>query len=58
MNILLMKHFFVIFMFSEIQSTLFGHFPYSVTFPTYYVKYMPIANCKNKLLLILLEYSH
>ena len=34
MNILLIKHFFVGFMFSEIpRVSVFGHCPYSVTFP-------------------------
>ena len=34
MNILLIKHFFVGFMVSEIpRVSVFGHCPYSVTFP-------------------------
>ena len=37
MNILLIKHFFIGFMVSEIpRVSVFGHCPYSVTFP-----YMP-----------------
>ena len=37
MNILFIKHFFVGFMVSEIQRvSLFGHCPYSVTFPYVY----------------------
>ena len=45
MNILLIKHFFVGFMVSEItRVSVFGHCPYSVTFP--YMKileHMPIV---------------
>ena len=38
MNILLIKHFFVGFMVSEIPTlSVFGHFPYSVTFPYIYI---------------------
>ena len=34
MNILFTKHFFVLFMVSEIHRvSIFGHCPYSVTFP-------------------------
>ena len=33
MNILFIKHFFVGFMVSEIPRSVFGHCPYSVTFP-------------------------
>ena len=34
MNILFIKHFFVGFMVSEIpRMSLFGHCPYSITFP-------------------------
>ena len=34
MNILLIKHFFVEFMVSEIpRVSVFGHYPYFVTFP-------------------------
>ena len=37
MNILLIKHFFVGFMVSEIpRVSVFGHCPYSVTFPYIY----------------------
>ena len=40
MNILLIKHFFVGFMVSEIpRVSVFGHCPYSVTFP--YIKIKP-----------------
>ena len=36
MNILFIKHFFVEFMVSEIpRVSVFGHYPYSVTFPYY-----------------------
>ena len=49
MNILLNKHFFVGFMVSEIpRVSVFGHCPYSVTFP-YVVKciyiYILITYC-------------
>ena len=48
MNILLIKHIFVEFMVSEIpRVSVFGHFPYSVTFPyrynitiTYFVEFV------------------
>ena len=34
MNILLVKHFFIVFMVSEIpRVSVFGNCPYSVTFP-------------------------
>ena len=40
MNILLIKHFFVGFMVSEIpRVSVFGHCPYSVTFPYNYLYY-------------------
>ena len=36
MNILFFKHFFIGFMVSEIpRVSVFGHCPYSVTFPIY-----------------------
>ena len=38
MNILFIKHFFVGFMVSEIpRVSVFGHCPYSVTFPTDFI---------------------
>ena len=38
MNILFIKHFFVVFMFSEIpRVSVFGYYPYSVTFPYIYI---------------------
>ena len=55
MNILFIKHFFVGFMVSEIlRVSVFGHCPYSVTFPYqpvyynnyYYCKYNYIKNKK------------
>ena len=45
MNILFIKHFFVGFMVSEIpRVSVFGHYPYSVTFPymCLYVYYINI----------------
>ena len=48
MNILLIKHFFIGFIVSEIpRVSVFGHCPYSVTFPYIndiisYIVYMPI----------------
>ena len=40
MYILFIKHFFVGFMFSEIpRVSVFGHCPYSVTFPYYSLYY-------------------
>ena len=42
MNILFIKHFFVGFMVSDIpRVSVFGHCPYSVTFP--YIVYFPIV---------------
>ena len=47
MNILLIKHFFVGFMVSEIpRVSVFGHCPYSVTFP-YIVK--SVTNIKTQM---------
>ena len=48
MNILLIKHFFVGFMVSEIPrvSDVFGHCPYSVTFPYQPVLGNEIINTK------------
>ena len=41
MNILYIKHFFVGFMVSEIlRVSVFGHCPYSVTFPYTYNDYI------------------
>ena len=41
MNILFIKHFFVGFIVSEIpRVSVFGHCPYSVTFPYIYSKYI------------------
>ena len=41
MNILFIIHFFVRFMVSEIpRVSVFGHFPYSVTFPYIYNLYI------------------
>ena len=41
MNILYIKHFFVGFMVSEIQRvSVFGHCPYSVTFPYVLIVYL------------------
>ena len=45
MNILLIKHFFVGFMVSEIpRVSVFGHCPYSVTFPYMFQMYYIIKN--------------
>ena len=42
MNMLFIKHFFVVFIVSEIQRVfVFGHCPYSVTFPyIYHISYI------------------
>ena len=55
MNILFIKHFFVGFMVSEISRvSVFGHCPYSVTFPYIFTNYIKIyfrtsniPNCPN-----------
>ena len=45
MNILLMKHFVVGFMVSEIpRVSVFGHCPYSITFPYTYFSINPYDN--------------
>ena len=41
MNILFIKHFFVGFMVSKLpRVSVFGHCPYSVTFPYMYYNYI------------------
>ena len=54
MNMLFIKHFFVGFMVSEIpRVSLFGHCPYSVTFPYVYIIiiirlwYKYLGNCRS-----------
>ena len=40
MNILFIKHFFIVFIVSEIpRVSVFGHCPYSITFPYIYSKF-------------------
>ena len=47
MNILLINNFFVVFMVSEIpRVSVFGHYPYSVTFP--YSKTDSTVVCMNR----------
>ena len=55
MNILLIKHFFVGFMVSEIpRVSVFGHCSYSVTFP--YCRNVVVCDLNNLLLIITYYY--
>ena len=54
MNILFIKHFFVGFMVSEIPIvSVFGHCPYSVTFPYIHYTYSEIGKLHIYVFLIL-----